>query len=158
MRGVLLVSIAFALVASSAAAQDRKGIRFWNLTLYTITSSRCRRRGKTAGVDQCRNDRDETVDHDERLRITGVELGRYDVKLTVLCSDDCRSCRRNNEIDLQSSDLGGELGEALNASLRPAMRRRSAYRSARPPRPQAADRCFFAKCPSENILNPLNRL
>src|SRR5262249_40204028 len=82
------------------------------------------------GPDQCRNDRDETVDHDERLRITVVELGRYDVKLTVLCSDDCWSCRRNNEIDLQSSELGGELGEALNASLRPAMRRRSADRSA----------------------------
>jgi len=38
MRGVLLASIAFGLVASSAAAQDRKGIRFWNLTLYTITT------------------------------------------------------------------------------------------------------------------------
>src|SRR5262249_709939 len=45
----------------------------------------------------------------------------YDVKLTVLCSDDCWSCRRNNEIDLQSSELGGELGEALSASLRPAV-------------------------------------
>jgi len=45
------------------------------------------------------------------------------VKLTVLCSDDCWSCRRNNEIELQSSELGGELGEALNASLRLAMRR-----------------------------------
>ena len=50
MRGVLLASIAFALVGSSLAAQDRKGIRFWNLTLYTITSSRCRRQGKTAGA------------------------------------------------------------------------------------------------------------
>ena len=30
MRGVLLASIAFGLVASSAAAQDRKGIQFWN--------------------------------------------------------------------------------------------------------------------------------
>ena len=38
MRGVLLASIAFALVGSSLAAQDRKGIRFWNLTLYTITT------------------------------------------------------------------------------------------------------------------------
>jgi hypothetical protein len=31
--------------------------------------------------DQCKNDRDGTVDHDERLRITGIEPGRYDVKL-----------------------------------------------------------------------------
>ena len=34
------------------------------------------------GPDQCKNDRDGTVDHDERLRITGVEPGRYDVKLS----------------------------------------------------------------------------
>jgi predicted ATPase len=32
MRVLLLVSIAFGLVGSSVLAQDRKGIRFWNLT------------------------------------------------------------------------------------------------------------------------------
>ena len=38
--------------------------------------------GKDAwGPDQCKNDRDGTVDHDERLRITGIEPGRYDAKL-----------------------------------------------------------------------------
>src|SRR4029453_6963032 len=82
MRGVLLASIAFALVGSSLAAQDRKGIRFWNLTLYTITSFLMSPAGKDSwGPDQCKNDRDGTVDHDERLRITGIEPGRYDVKL-----------------------------------------------------------------------------
>jgi hypothetical protein len=35
--GVLLALIALGLVGSSVMAQDRKGIRFWNLTLYTIT-------------------------------------------------------------------------------------------------------------------------
>ena len=34
------------------------------------------------GPDQCKNDRDGTVDHDERLRINGVGPGRYDVKLS----------------------------------------------------------------------------
>src|SRR5262249_37586023 len=82
MRAVLLASIAFGLVGSSAAAQDRKGIRFWNLTLYTITTLQMSPAGKDSwGPDQCKNDRDGTVDHDERLRITGVESGRYDVKL-----------------------------------------------------------------------------
>jgi hypothetical protein len=33
------------------------------------------------GPDQCKNDRDGTVDHDERLRITGIEPGHYDVNL-----------------------------------------------------------------------------
>ena len=80
--GVLLASIAFGFVGSSAAAQDRKGIRFWNLTLYTITSFQLSPAGKDSwGSDQCENDRDGTVDHDERLRITGIEPGRYDVKL-----------------------------------------------------------------------------
>jgi hypothetical protein len=80
--GVLLASIAFGFVGSSAAAQDRKGIRFWNLTLYTITSFQLSPVGKDSwGSDQCENDRDGTVDHDERLRITGIEPGRYDVKL-----------------------------------------------------------------------------
>src|SRR5262249_50041992 len=83
MRAVLLASIAFGLVASSAAAQDRKGIRFWNLTLYTITTLQMSPAAKESwGPDQCKNDRDGTVDHDERLRVTGVEPGRYDVKLS----------------------------------------------------------------------------
>jgi hypothetical protein len=83
MRRLLLVSIVLAVMGSVAAAQDRRGIRFWNLTLYTITSLQMSPTGQDKwGPDQCRNDRDGTVDHDERLRITGIEPGRYDVKLT----------------------------------------------------------------------------
>ena len=37
-------------------------------------------RHRQYGPDQCVNDRDGTVDHDERLRITGVTPGRYDAK------------------------------------------------------------------------------
>jgi hypothetical protein len=62
-------------------AEDGKGIRFWNLTLHTITKCGCHPRGKTGGADQCQNDRDGSVEHDERLRITGIALGRYDVNL-----------------------------------------------------------------------------
>ena len=32
------------------------------------------------GRDQCENDRDHEVDHDERLRITDIAPGRYDVR------------------------------------------------------------------------------
>jgi len=46
MRAVLLASVALGLVGSSAAAQDRKGIRFWNLTLYTITTFQMSPAGK----------------------------------------------------------------------------------------------------------------
>jgi hypothetical protein len=38
MGRALFASILFGLLGSSVVAQDRKGIRFWNLTLYTITS------------------------------------------------------------------------------------------------------------------------
>jgi hypothetical protein len=80
MRVLLLASIAFGLVGSSVLAQDRKGIRFWNLTLYTVTNFQMSPAGADSwGPDQCKNDRDGAVDHDERLRITGIELGRYDV-------------------------------------------------------------------------------
>jgi hypothetical protein len=35
----------------------------------------------TWGADQCKNDKDGEVDHNERLRISGVPSGRYDAKL-----------------------------------------------------------------------------
>jgi hypothetical protein len=84
MRCALFASILLGLVGSSVAAQDRKGIQFWNLTLYTITSFQMSPAAKDSwGSDQCKNDRDGTVDHDERLRITGIEPGRYDVGSAV---------------------------------------------------------------------------
>ena len=82
MRGLLLGSIALGLIGCTAIAQDRRDIRFWNLTLYAITNLQMSPAGKDAwGPNQCENDRDGTVDHDERLRITGIEPGRYDIKL-----------------------------------------------------------------------------
>lgn len=85
-----LVALTLVFADSAGLAQDRKGIRFWNLTLNTITQLQLSPAGKnTWGVDQCRNDRDGTVDHDERLRITGIDPGRYDVKLADKASRTC---------------------------------------------------------------------
>src|SRR5450759_1697442 len=82
MRIVLIVAAILALMATGAIAQKSNGTRFLNLTLYTVTSFQLSPAGKdTWGPDQCKNDRDGTVDHDERLRITGVTPGRYDAKL-----------------------------------------------------------------------------
>ena len=90
MRVLLLVAIACELMGAAAAAQDRRGIRFWNLTLYTITTFRLSPAGvESWGPDQCKNDRDGTVDHDERLRITGVEPGHYDAKFTDKIGRTC---------------------------------------------------------------------
>jgi hypothetical protein len=79
--GLLSAVLAFGY-GGCAVSQEGKGIRFWNLTLHTITSFRMSPAGEDRwGADQCRNDRDGTVEHDERLRIIGITPGSYDVKL-----------------------------------------------------------------------------
>ena len=95
MRGRSLASIALgstalSVVACCALAQDRKGIRFWNLTAHTITALHMSPAGEEKwGPDQCKNDRDGTVDHDERLRINGIEPGRYDARVSFPNSRQC---------------------------------------------------------------------
>jgi hypothetical protein len=81
MRSPLMAGMVFALMASEACAQG-KPTRFWNLTVNTITSLQMSPAGRQEwGPNQCKNDRDGTVDHDERLQITDVKSGRYDVKI-----------------------------------------------------------------------------
>jgi hypothetical protein len=80
-RAPLLAAITL-LALVPARAADRKPIRLWNLTLHTIVSLQMSPAGQGAwGRDQCENDRDHEVDHDERLRITDIEPGRYDVRV-----------------------------------------------------------------------------
>jgi hypothetical protein len=90
MRKLILAAIFATLVGAGAHAADVKGIRFWNLTSATIVKLQMSPAGKDAwGPDQCRNDKDGTVDHDERLRITGIVAGRYDVRVAY---KDGRTC------------------------------------------------------------------
>jgi len=82
MHLVLLVSVGVCLLSSAATAQDRRGTRLWNLTRYTVTNVQLSPPGQHAwGKNQCENDKDGTVDHGERLRITGITSGLYDIKL-----------------------------------------------------------------------------
>ena len=76
--GLLVVS---ACLAFSPALSAGERMRFWNLTANTITKFYLAPAGTNRyGPDQCANDRDGTVDHDERLRMTGISPGRYDAK------------------------------------------------------------------------------
>ncbi len=76
------VAAPLAIVASSAALAAEKPIRFWNLTSATVTELRLAPAGSNRfGPDHCKNDKDGSVDHDERLPITGVTPGHYDVKI-----------------------------------------------------------------------------
>ena len=48
--------------------------------------------------NQCLNDPDGAVDHDERLKVTGVTSGSYDARLTLA---DGRTClARNIQVEL----------------------------------------------------------
>jgi hypothetical protein len=81
--------LALGVTASLAWAEGRP-TRFWNLTRYTISELYLAPAGSTNwGPNQCKNDKDGTVDPDERLRITGVANGAYDAKLVDVSGRTC---------------------------------------------------------------------
>lgn len=68
-------------VASSLALAQGRPTRFWNLTGETISEFYLAPAGTPNwGPNHCKNDKDGTVDQDERLTITGVKSGSYDAK------------------------------------------------------------------------------
>jgi hypothetical protein len=89
MRKALLITLALALTPSLALAQGRP-TRFWNLTRHTVSELYLAPAGTTNwGPNQCKNDKDGTVDVDERLRITGVSSGTFDAKLVDVSGRTC---------------------------------------------------------------------
>jgi hypothetical protein len=86
-KAMIPATFILALVATSASAKDTQ---FWNLTANTITSLQLSPPGKNEwGRNQADNDRDHTVDHDERLRITDTEAGTYDVRFADKSGRTC---------------------------------------------------------------------
>jgi hypothetical protein len=86
-RVAIPVAFILACIPASASAKDTQ---FWNLTANTITSLQLSPAGKNEwGRNQADNDRDHTVDHDERLKITGTEAGTYDVKFVDKSGRTC---------------------------------------------------------------------
>jgi hypothetical protein len=86
----IMASIVLLLAGTGALFAQGKGVRFWNLTSSTISGFQLSPAGKNEwGPNQTLNDNDKKVDHDERLRITGVEPGRYDAKLTYPDTKQC---------------------------------------------------------------------
>jgi hypothetical protein len=85
-----LAPAALLLASAYELPAQGKGIRFWNLTTATISSFQLSPAGKdTWGPNQTLNDKDKEVDHDERLRITSTEPGRYDAKIGYQNSKQC---------------------------------------------------------------------
>ena len=81
------LGVAAILLAGPATAKDT---RFWNLTASTVKSLELAPTGtSTFGPNQCANDPDGAVDHDERLKVTGVRSGVYDARLKLADGRDC---------------------------------------------------------------------
>jgi hypothetical protein len=88
-RALIALAVLSIALPGQLLAQG-KGIRLWNLTTATITGFELSPAGKNAwGPNQTLNDKDKEVDHDERLRITGIEPGRYDAKVSYGASKQC---------------------------------------------------------------------
>jgi hypothetical protein len=89
MRKLAVTVLVFAAYGSFAPAAERP-MRFWNLTRHTITEFYLAPAGTANwGANQCKNDRDGTVDADERLRITDTAPGLYDAKLVDVSKRTC---------------------------------------------------------------------
>lgn len=85
-----ILAVALSLEGTSQLAAQGKGIRFWNLTTATISGLQLSPAGKDKwGPNQTMNDKDGEVDHDERLRVTGIEPGRYDAKVSYRDKREC---------------------------------------------------------------------
>jgi hypothetical protein len=81
MKPAIPLSVALVILAGAAAAKDT---RFWNLTSSTVKSLELAPAGTSAfGPNQCANDPDGAVDHDERVKVTGVTTGAYDARLIL---------------------------------------------------------------------------
>ena len=82
MRAIVIGVLGLVVAAGDALAAEHKGIRFWNLTTQTQTEVSLAPAGTgNFGPNQCLNDKDKSVDHDERLSIVGIAPGRYDIRL-----------------------------------------------------------------------------
>ena len=89
MRKLAFIFLVLAACYSPTLAAERP-MRFWNLTRHTITEFYLAPAGTANwGANQCKNDRDGTVDADERLRITDTAPGVYDARLVDVSKRTC---------------------------------------------------------------------
>ncbi len=109
MKRAILLGLAAVLFALPAAAKDT---RFWNLTSSTVKSLELAPTGTSAfGPNQCANDPDGEVDHDERVKVTGVAPGTYDARLKLadgrLCTAKGVQIEAGKVFAVEEKDLVG---------------------------------------------------
>jgi hypothetical protein len=105
------LALAFAAaVAARPAIAAGKPTRFWNLTSATVTELRLAPAGtQEFGENLCLADKDQEVDHDERLKIAGVETGQYDAKVGFedgrVCAAQKLSIEAGEVFSIEDKDL-----------------------------------------------------
>jgi hypothetical protein len=109
MKRSVPLSAALIILALPATAKDT---RFWNLTSSTVKSLELAPAGSSAfGPNQCANDPDGAVDHDERLKVTGVATGVYDVRLKLadgrVCMAKSVRVETGKPFSIEDKDLVG---------------------------------------------------
>jgi hypothetical protein len=101
MMKPILAVLALMIAATAGYAAERP-MRFWNLTRQTIAEFQLAPAGTTQwGANQCKNDKDGTVDSDERLRITDTTPGIYDARLKDVTGRVCLV----HDIDIKAGDI-----------------------------------------------------
>jgi hypothetical protein len=107
--------VAFALVVSLAAlpaAAAAKSFAYNNTSVTTFTGVYLAPAATTNwGANEALNDNDHSLDFGERLLLTGIAPGRYDVKLVT---DKGKTCvlkgvdlSRNTSFEIRDGDLAG---------------------------------------------------
>jgi len=80
MNRTFVTAAVLMLFGSAVKAED--GPRFLNRTGQTVVKMQLAAVGsKTWGGDQCKNDDEGEVDHNERMTLAGVKSGHYDIRL-----------------------------------------------------------------------------
>lgn len=83
------IAVALLMLPGAANAANNK-LQFWNLTANTVTGLYLAPAGTEKwGENQTKNDRDGSVDHDERLVILDTPAGIYDAKLKDTTGRTC---------------------------------------------------------------------
>ncbi len=109
MKFAVLLGVAAIAFAAPATAKDT---RFWNLTSSTVKSLELAPAGTSAfGPNQCANDPDGAVDHDERVKVTGVTTGSYDARVTLangrVCMAKSVRVETGKPFSIEDKDLVG---------------------------------------------------
>jgi hypothetical protein len=109
MKRFIALAFAAGALVQPATAKDT---RFWNLISSTVKSLQLAPAGTSAfGPNQCANDPDGAVDHDERVKVTGVATGAYDARLILadgrVCTAKGVRIETGKPFSIEDKDLVG---------------------------------------------------